>query len=68
MARIFLADARAPGCALPSYPFIHVVSAFYWNAMVLDIAAGWVLEALLRSSWPARGQLLGSFCEDNVDA
>jgi hypothetical protein len=36
--------------------------------MLLDIAAGWVLEVLVRSSWPARGQLLGSFCKDNVAA
>jgi hypothetical protein len=36
--------------------------------MLLMIAVGWVLMVLVRSSWPARGQLLGFFSELYVDA
>jgi hypothetical protein len=36
--------------------------------MLLIIAAGWVLVVLARSSWPARGQLLGFFSVLYVDA
>ncbi len=61
-----LADAQIPGCARPSYPIILVASTSDWTAMMLMIAAGWVLVVLMRSSWPARGQLLGFFCVDLV--
>ncbi len=64
-----LADARSVMRAPPRQARINVASATFWTSLFLrNAAARWVLGVILRSAWPARGQVLGFFSVDFTEA
>ncbi len=64
-----MADACSVMHAPPSQARINVASATSWTSLYLrNAAARWVLRGILRSAWPARGQALGFFRADFMEA